>query len=174
MVEIIPKQRVGYSPRIRVFLDISIFLFFIVLASYFILQQFVSIREGELVDRKKLLEAEFTLSEKALEERVLMLKDQIESFAEVIEIRKNSLNFFAFLEKNTIPEVFFTNLDLNPQTHEADLSGQSVDFFTLEQQMLVLRSNPAIANVILSNVRLGDGELAEFHLHIQFNEEVFQ
>ena len=41
MVEIIPKQRVGYSPRIRVFLDISIFLFFIVLDRYIILQQLV-------------------------------------------------------------------------------------------------------------------------------------
>ena len=174
MIEIIPKQRIGYSPRVRIFLDISIFLFLSVLASYFILQQFVSIREGELADRKKLLEAEFTTTEQALEERVLGVRDQIESFARAIEIRKNSLNFFTFLEKNTVPDVFFIELDLKPQTHEATLSGQSADFFALEQQMLVLKSNPAIVDIVLSDVGLGEGGLPEFRLRIEFNEEVFQ
>ena len=174
MVEIIPRQKVSYLPRIRIFLDISILLFLSVLVSYFVLQQFVSLRESELVDQKNLLGAEFTSAEKALEERVFGLKVQIENFGKVIETRKNSLNFFTFLEQNTIPKVFFTKLDLNPQTHEAILLGQSVNFFTLEQQMLVLKSNPAIASVILSDVRLGDEGLAEFRLNIQFNGEVFQ
>ncbi|MCH8986834.1 hypothetical protein IIA94_01555 [Patescibacteria group bacterium] len=174
MVEIIPKQIVGYSPRTRIFLEISIFLFLSVLVSYFIVQQLVSIREGELTDQKELLEAEFTSAEQALEERVLDLKKTIDNFAKVIEIRKNSLNFFAFLEKNTVPEVFFTELDLKPQTHEAILSGQSTNFFSLEQQMLVLKSNPAIARLELSDIKLGSEGLPEFRLHIQFNGEVFQ
>ena len=174
MVEIIPRQKVSYLPRIRIFLDISILLFLSVLVSYFVLQQFVSLRESELADQKNLLGAEFTSAEKALEERVFGLKVQIENFGKVIETRKNSLNFFTFLEQNTIPKVFFTKLDLNPQTHEAVLLGQSVNFFTLEQQMLVLKSNPEIASITLSEVRLGDEGLAEFRLNIQFNGEVFQ
>ena len=174
MVEIIPQQRVEHSSRIRIFLDISVLLFLSVLVSYFVVQQFVSVREGELAQRKKLLEAEFTPTEQALEERVLDVKSQIENFAKVIEIRKNSLNFFAFLEQNTVPEVFFAELELKPQTHEATLSGQSIDFFSLEQQMLVLKLNPAIARLALSDVELGAGGFPEFRLRIQFNEEVFQ
>jgi len=174
MVEIIPKQIVGYSPKVHIFLYVSIFLFLSVLVGYFILGQLVSIREDELKDQRTLLEAKFTRVEQGLENRVLSAKHNIENFSRVIETRKNSLNFFTFLEQNTVPEVFFTRLDLAPQTHEADLSGQSTDFFALEQQMLVLKSNPAIASLELFNVRLGNEGFPVFLLHIQFDEKVFQ
>jgi len=175
MVEIIPKQQTtGFSLRIRISLYAVIFLFLGVVVSYFVLQQLVSAREGELANQKKLLEAELTQTEQSFQKRVFGLKTQIEHFAQVAEIRKNSRGFFAFLEQRTIPEVFFTELDLKPQTHTAVLSGQSTDFFALEQQMLVLKSDPNIVSVQLSDVELGNGGLAQFRLTLQFNAKVFQ
>ena len=174
MVEIIPKQTIGYSPRIRISLYIVFFLFLSSVVSYFVLQQLVSLREGELATQKELLNAELTQREQDFQKRVIRLKRQIENFARVTEARKNSRVFFSFLEQRTIPEVFFDELNLNPQTHEAILSGQSTDFYALEQQVLVFKADPNITNVQLSNVGLRDGRVAQFLLTLQFNAKIFQ
>jgi len=174
MVDIIPKEPVKYPLGIHLVFYIGLTIFGISIVGFFVLQQLTLIKTGELASIEEVLLKETSREEQVLEEKVVLVKRKIDDFSHILAVRRNVLNFFALLEEDTHPAVVFKNLDLDAQEYTAELSGESTDFFTLEQQMLVLQKEAKIEKMKLSGVELGQEGGAVFSLDIQLNPELFQ
>jgi len=101
------------------------------------------------------------------------MKAKIEQYAKLIASHKSPLDIFSFLENNCLPDVYFSNIELDVEKKSANLSGHAEDFGTLEQQAFYFRSQPEIASLDISNVILDEDEEVDFKFNIIFNASLF-
>ncbi|MCH7605020.1 hypothetical protein IID24_03485 [Patescibacteria group bacterium] len=174
MIDIIPKEPVKYPFGIHLLLYIGIAIFGVSIVGFFVLQQLTLIKTEEIVSIEEALLKEIKPEEQALEEKMVLTKRKIDDFSHILAVRRNILNFFALLEKDTHPAVVFRSLNLDAQEYTAVLSGESTNFFTLEQQMLVFQNEVKIEEINLVGARFGQRNTAVFELNMQLDPELFQ
>ena len=169
MVEIIPKpiEKVpNYQKKLFYF---SIFLFFSLIVSYFILTSLLQKSETLLSNLTETISREKTSETISLEKENLNYQKKIQNFFPLLENHKFPSRFFEFFEKNTHPRVFFSQISLNSQDLLADLTGQTDSFFTLGQQLSIFEERPEVATLNLTQVSIGRVGKIEFTLNLFFN-----
>lgn len=168
MTEIIPKQNESrisgatllFLLALAVFLGISFFFF---------LTRSTEVEvDIELRRTREELARGKTPEEKQLERTILRTREKLEDFARVSSNAAHPAPVFRFLEERTHPNVTFTQLNLQPKSFQAALSGSARDFQSLDEQMNVLKERTELISSRLSNIGLGpDGQVA-FHLDLVF------
>jgi len=169
MVEIIPKpiEKVpSYQKKLFYFF---LFLFFFLIISYFILTSLQQKSETLLSDLTESISQGKTSQIIALEKEIINYQRKIENLFPLFENHKLSSRFFEFLETNTHPRVFFSQITLNSQDSLANLSGQTDSFFTLGQQLAIFEGKAEVTNLNLTKVSIGRGGKIEFSFNLSFN-----
>lgn len=172
-IEIIPKSKIKIPKWIIVLgiLDIILLIFF--LASYLYLATSVKKMSQEIQEKNS---AAGPLGEaiREKEEELRPVRQKIDDFGELLSKHKKPVNIFELLEKICLPTVWFSNFNFSSETEETTIFGQTDSFKTLEHQILVLKQEPLIKNITLSEISMSEEGMVDFTFLLTFDPQVFK
>lgn len=171
-VKIIPKPK----PKISVFVNLlfwfSLILLIVLGGLYFLLQNQIS----SLAEEKEKIEEDMTLSpsQEELKKEMQLVSNKISDFSEIFEGHKITSNFFKFLKIYCHPKVQFMSLRIDSKQTNADLQGETENFRTLGEQILILKQVDFIKGLQVSNISLTQTGKVSFSLTFTFSEELIK
>ena len=155
MIDLIPKQAFSYPKRTTLFFYGGLFLLIAVVAGFWFLKVLGTRTFSEIASLEEQLSKEKTSEELKLEKTVLSYEQKLKDFSSLVKSRENVLPFFAFLEENTHPAVFFTSFTLTPKERKLSLGGEALDFKTLDQQLAIFKTSEKVASAEVSDIAIG-------------------
>ena len=173
VIEIIPKKEAKVSAWQNYLLYFIIVLLFFSILGYFGLRHLIKNSEQKLTDLTAEVEKAKSSERKTLEEGLKSLSAKIDDFTPLLLSHQKSSNFFNFLEENSHPKVFFTELNLDTKGNLVKLSGQTEDFLTLGQQLLIFQKSEFVQNLKLSKVEISREGKVEFTFDFSLNPKLF-
>lgn len=168
MVNIIPKQKQAYPFFSQILFFGSIVFLLAVLGGFLLLSQLQKSAKGELEGVQQVLAQGKTPEEVLLEREIFRYRDKFDDFSLLAAQRNDARPVFEFLEVNTHPQVVFTTLDLEPTARTLKLVGETQDFKTLGEQMVIFQNREELAGLNLSNIVLGERGQVVFQLEMKF------
>lgn len=115
-----------------------------------------------------------TKDEKVIEAEVLLNKKQIDDFVKLFAGHQRVLNFLKFLEANSHPEIWFNKLTLSVEDSQVVLSGETSNFETLGQQIVVFQNQELVKDVEISDLSVAKNGRAAFTFTISLDSEIFK
>lgn len=173
-MDIIPKQDTARFSGATVMLLLGLLAFFGISSLFFFMRSEEMKASAELSKVKEALAKGKSSEESQLERMILLVKQKLEDFQQVSGESAWPSNFFRFLETSTHPNVTFTQLNLQPKSAQALLSGSAGDFASLGQQMELLKEKPELVSYRLSNIGLGPNGKVAFQLSLAFQKSFFK
>lgn len=168
MVEIIPKQKLGYPLWTQALFFAGMLFLLAVTGGFFLMLQLQGKAQKELERIQGVLAQGKTPEEARLEQSVFRYKDKFNDFAKLVAERDDVRPVFAFLEAYTHPQVVFTTLTLEPKLATLKLVGATQDFRTLQEQMVMFQNRAELTGLNLSNIVLGERGQVVFQLEMGF------
>ena len=125
---------------------------------------------------------------KQKEAQLILYQQRINDFKALFSKHKKVENVFTFLEKYTIPSIWFSDFSMAqgqsqsrgrgavPETESQaaiSLKGKSPSFLTIEQQVEVFSKQEEVQKVVLSSISISQEGEIEFSLEIIFNPAIF-
>jgi hypothetical protein len=104
-----------------------------------------------------------------LEARFISLKKGIENFKIIFQDRVHPLNLFRMLEELTLPQVQFTNFDVDFSQFRLGLETKTVNYNSLAKQMVIFEQDSRIQKVDLSRLSLDSTGGVSFHLDLKLD-----
>ena len=172
-IEIIPKKAVKLYPWQNYLFYICIFLLLCSIVGYFSLNYLIKKSEQKLQETEEAIVKAKGPERMALEEELKRLREKIDDFTPLLLSHQKSSNFFNFLEKNTHPQVLFTELKLNAKGNQVELSGQTDNFQILGQQLLIFQKSEFIRDLKLATVEIGKEGKIEFTFNFSLTPKLF-
>lgn len=174
MVQIIPKLIEKIPSWQKKLFYFSIFLFLGLLLGYFILTSLEKKSENTLSNLEETLGKGKTPEMSSLEEEILNDQKKIKDFSPLLEKHLIPSKIFEFFERNTQPQVFFSEINLNSLNSTASLSGECDSFLTLGQQLAIFEKEPLIEKVNINEVSITKTGEIDFSLDFSFNPKIFK
>lgn len=174
MVEIIPKPAKKILPRQNLLFYLSLGLATAAVLGFFVLGNFESKALTTLQNLEDEVAQIGTIEERAIETKVFDYDKKINNFSILLENHQKSTNFFKFLEEISHPQVWFSNVILNLETFQAVISGQTPNFQTLGQQLLIFQDQDSIEEINLSSLSLSKEGRAEFTFQLSLDSQIFK
>lgn len=115
-----------------------------------------------------------TKEERNMEIQVLLNSDKMGKFSTLFQDHKKSSKFFAFLEENSHPKVWITRLDLNTNEAEATLTGQTPNFQTLGEQLLIFQKEEVVKSISISSLSIGKDGKTGFILSLSLDPNLIK
>ncbi len=171
-IEIIPKLKTKPPLWKRILSSLLLFLLIGMVSVYFILCYLIKKSEAKLQDLNSNLAKEIIPEQRILEEELIPLRDKIEDFELILNSRRPSLKFFEFLESHTHPKVRWKEFSLDLDELSMELSGETENFTTLEQQFLILKEEKLVEKIKLFDISTGEEGKVYFSLKFSFSPEI--
>ncbi len=171
------KKEIKTPESLDIFLPISIALFVIMGASYFLLS-YLTLRAEETGEtiRESIVEEEKKIPQ-GVEAEIRGYSNAINDFKTVIENHHIVSSFFRPFQNMTHPRIMMSNMSLNLRESSASFSGRGDGFVAVGQQFYVLKERDFIESVDLLRMNRGldeNGNFVEFSFSINFNPELFK
>ena len=173
VIEVIPKKEIKAPSWQNYLLYFTIVLIILAIVGYFTLGYFVKKSDQRLKEVEKEIEDAKSPERRALEDRLKSLSSEIDDFAPLLLNHRQNSNLFNFLEANTHPKVFFQELNFDAKANSLKLSGQTDDFSTLGQQLLIFRKSEFVQNLKLSEVKISKEGKVEFTFDFSLSPRLF-
>ena len=173
MVEIIPKEAFKPSRGLNILLYFAIFLLFLSAGAYFALNNFLQKAENNVASLESEISQIMTPEKVALEQEVLPSKSEIDRFANLINQHLQTSAIFEIIQRSTHPRVWFTKFDLDSRQKTFSLTGETENFETLGQQILIIQNEEAISTVNLDTVSSTKDGKVEFVLSLSLKPDAF-
>lgn len=175
MIEIAPRPKAEPKKFVKVFLYLSLVFLVMTVASYFVMDYFYGKESKELRVLKDQLALQDVNDINALKADLVNYKGKIDDFNTLISSRKSSAEFFEFLEKNTHPEVRWSNIELFFPDQKFKLIGEAESFSVLTQQILAFKNTEEIEKVELESLSMSRGgtEGIDFSLAFTLSSKAF-
>ena len=174
MVEIIPKPIKEASKWQKTLFYFSILIFLGAIFSYPVLVSLQKKSKITLQDLEDSLSKTKTSQTTLLERELLIYQRKIKDFSLILNEHIFTSKFFEFLEKKSLPKVFFSKIDLDSRGSNVSLSGETDSFLTLGQQLSVFENEPLIKGEALSQFSIGkEGEIV-FSLNFSFDPKILK
>lgn len=166
MVEIIPKPIAKPPSWVNILFYFSIVLLIGVISGYFLLNNFIKKSEATLQNLETSLAKEKTLEEQLLEKEIISYQKKIEDVGSLLKEKKFSSKVFGLLERITHPKVSFSSFTFDSAQSLVKLVGSTENFQTLGQQILLLKKEPLIKEINLSEVSIREERKISFTLYL--------
>jgi len=149
-------------------------LLIVILFIYSILILKVYLQNQKTDEMNKRMSAYEINRQKIDEKKVLYYRKKINDFDLVVNNHKISSNIFIFIEKNTLPNIWFSGFDMSQSANNIKLSGQSENMETLSRQVQIFeRSKDYIKNITVLNSQVDIMGKIGFTLDLRLNPEIF-
>lgn len=165
------KVAVGWPWRLLLF---GLFVFALSLFAYFglrfgyqnYLQNQIEFYDGELKKLTSRVSAED-------QERFVTFYSQLFNLQRILEDHPYSANVFRYLEKSTVPTVYFSDALFRRADNTVVLKGFGGNFDDVSGQLAIFEKSPEAAKIILNNVSL-QREGVSFSVSVTFQPEFFK
>lgn len=166
-------------------LVLSFFVFLslaIIGVAYFWLDSWGKRKEAEnlsFVNDFAKLQSEIRTMDRELQEAVVF-KKKLSLVKDLLDNHIYWTNFFDFLEKNTVEDVYYTGGFKGGRSDQYSMSAQTSSFNVVAEQVRALRQNDIVLDVSVSSGTLkssskeeGGGDMVDFTLNFVINPSVF-
>lgn len=93
-------------------------------------------------------------SNKEISQRMSLLFQRLNNFSQLIKEHRLTSNLFVLLGIICHPRVQFTSLTFSEQTNHLRLGFKTENFKTLDEQLMILKSNPQVSNPKFSQLTI--------------------
>lgn len=175
VIQIAPKEKIRISVLTIIGGVVCFFLAAFLASAYFYFDLNIS-KMNERINQKQaqLGPIEKTIQEK--EQELIPIKEKIDSFEILISQHRTSSDVYGFLERNSLPKVWFSDFEFGLEEKMVIVSGQTDSFITLEQQMSVLKNNQAdfLESLKLRKVEVGEKGVINFEIEFIFKTQLLK
>lgn len=170
-IEVGSKKEIKKLSPTDIFLYFCLILLAVFVLGYFVLAGYQKVLKTELAGMSESLKK--TSEEGNLEREVLVWREKIEDFGNLLKNHQAALNVFGFLEKATHSQVWFKKMDLDLQKKTLILSGQAASFEVLGQQILIFKKQTSVESLDLSQVSMDKDGAVQFDIQIVLKPQLF-
>jgi len=148
-------------------------LFVSVIFCYIIFAIKSSILTGDIMKVDEKMKTVGTDIQKDQEKEVIIYQRKINSFTDLLKNHDFASNTFAFMEAQTMPNVWYKQFSLDAKGAVVQLSGESDNLDALSRQVASLEKNEYVKNIGSLNSSLGAVARSEFNVNIALNNKIF-
>ena len=148
-------------------------LFVATVLCYFIFLIKDGIQRKEIQDETVKLQNEGTDSQRQEEAQVINYQKKISAFTGLFQNHEFASNVFAFLQTETMPDVWFKQFTLDRKSSSVQLSGEAEDMDGLSRQVADFEKNEYVKSVGSINSSLGDSARVEFSFNLVLDPKIF-
>lgn len=172
-IEITPKRKLKTPFLIAIIVaSLLVLVGLVLLGSYFYFA--VQIKKmSKALEEKAQIVAPLLTDIKEKENELMPLKQKIDDFGDLLSKHKKPKEVLEFLEKITLPKVWFQNFSFNSGTGAITISGQTESFLMFEYQTFVLSKEPSIKNLNLTKVSIDKEGKVNFSYQFTIDPKVF-
>lgn len=161
---------IGLPWRIMLFavviLGLSIFVYFGLRFGY---RSYLISQKEQLEQKTTTLANQVSAEE---QEKLIGFYSQLTNLKKVLDTHSFNSNVFGFLEKNTLPTIFFDEVNFIASDNSLTLKGQAASLRNLVNQMAVFDGASELTRVVLNQTSFDKGNTV-FALTINFKQEFF-
>ena len=175
VIQIAPKEKIRISTFTVIGGIVCFFLAAFLASAYFYFDLNTSKMNEKILQKEQQLgPIEKSIEEK--EQELIPIKEKIDSFETLIGRHQTSLDIYGFLEKNSLPKVWFSDFEFSSEEKMVIVSGQTDSFITLEQQVNILKNNQAdfLESLKLRKVEVAEKEGINFEIEFIFKTQVLK
>lgn len=124
----------------------------------------------------ELLKTVGTEQQKEYEKNVVNYRDKIKDFYILFKNHEFTSNVFAFMQKQTMQNVWFKQFNLDKKNNKVQLSGESDNMDSFSRQVKVFEqedNKKYIENIETISSLLKESNKVEFNINITLNNEIF-
>ena len=107
------------------------------------------------------------------ETKLSEIQKKIDDYSFLMSGHKNILNVFDFIEKNTIPIIWFNDFDVEIKENSISLTGISPSYILVEQQVNVFKKQALVKEVELLSLSKDEEGKIGFSIKIAFDSGIF-
>ena len=174
MVAIIPKAPQSSPLFMKAFFALSIGAFVFSVGGFALLFFLEPRTQSKIEEVEILLKAEKTSDQAQLEQDVLVVQTRLKDFTTLVQLKKDVLPVFSFLEIVVHPKVTFLAMNIDSTLQNMQLRGTAESFSALDEQLVVLQAREEPSSLSLTNLQLGRLGGVDFQMEIQFPAAFFQ
>lgn len=134
----------------------------------------ISMQKQELSDLEKNLETVGTQQQKQQEKEVLLYQRKIADFKTIFQNHNFPSEAFAFLEKQTLPYIWFKNFSFDRENAVVRVSGEADDLEAFSRQVASLERNQNVKKLEGLNSSLGEAARASFSYSMSFDPKILK
>lgn len=166
-IEISPRIKIKVPIWTIVTAAVLLILLISLIATYLYLVFSLRKMSKELEERNiTVVPLEKAITEK--EEELQPIGQEIDDFNEFLAVHKKTLDIFTFLERISLPSVWFFDFNFKSNTGKVSVSGQVNSFATLEQQINVLKQEPALISSNITEILIDEEGIINFTISLIF------
>lgn len=171
-IEITPKIKIEIPTWVTVLLVFCTIVLVSLLVSYFYFQKRIEDINKALVETpdEKILHQKIN----ARKQELLLYKEKIDGLSELLSGHQNVANVFELLERRCLPNVWFSDFEFVSKTGKLTITGQADSFIAVGQQILMLKKEPFLKNLKLSEISLSEAGKVNFALLLTFDSRIFK
>jgi len=157
-----PVQTPGWSGRLLMF---SATVFFISIAVYVgILYGYKPYLEKQVADLDNQIKTYSQQIPPEEQTKLVSFYSQIANLQSILASHVISSQLFDWLEKNTVPTIYYSKLDLLSSSNQLNLSGYSKTVDDFSRQMILFQNDPLIERIAINSVTAGANNLWQFDI----------
>ena len=173
-IEIISKhQKKSPSWMIALFIFSLIAVLF-VLGAYLYLEMSNRRLSGKIEETREALSRIPNPEQKAMEEELLLHEAKINSFSSLLSEHRKTLNIFDFLQSVSHPKVWFSDFKFDSEKNTISVSGKADSFIAVGQQIIILKGQEFLKDIILSKLSMGEKGGVDFDIQLTLNPRIYK
>lgn len=132
-----------------------------------------SIQRQQIREQISALETVGTKDQKDQEKEVLSYQKKLNDFADIFKNHEFASNVFAFMQAQTMPNIWFKQFALNRQEGNVQLSGETDNLEALSRQVANFEKNKYVKNLAGLNSSLGQSARTQFSFSLSLDSQIF-
>jgi len=143
---------------------------------YFIFLIKDSFQREDIKKEEAALQTVGTYQQKEYEKYVIDYKNKINDFSELFESHEFASNIFAFVQAQTMQNIWFKQFSLDKKNNTVQLSGESEDMDTFSRQIDIFENEnnkKYVKSIGTLNSLLGESTRVEFNIDLALDKNIF-
>lgn len=166
------KTKKSWWMDVLLYLSISVLIAAALCYLIFLLKN--EFQRQEIIKVSAELEGIGNLDQKQQENDVLKYQKKLADYIDIFKNHQFATNVFAFIERQTLPNVWFSRFSLNRKAASVELSGECDDQETFSRQLAIFEKNEYVQNMGLINSKLGGAGKVQFNLNLSLDPKIFK
>lgn len=127
----------------------------------------------EIKEQEVKLESVGTSEQKDQEKEVMSYQKKIIDFNKLFKSHEFASNIFVFMEKETLPNIWFKQFNMSEKNNQLQLSGEADNMESFSRQVAAFEKNEYVKSTDLLNSSLGEAARVQFNLNLSLNTKIF-
>jgi len=114
-----------------------------------------------------------TEEQKEMEKQIFEKQKKINDYIPLLEDHKIFMNVLTFLEKNTLPKVWFLRFSMGGSNANITVSGEAESVEVFSRQISIFEESEYLSKITILSSMLGEGNRINFNLALSLDPKIF-